>query len=397
MSGIFNKLDNSNSFSNVLSKNEYIFFYDETNNFRKLYLHESYRDKFYLNSTANPFVLGGLVFKKKLHNLDEISANLNLLFKNLNYQKTQKEFKFKHVAKGDLEHVLKSNKLISYFEWIIQNNISIHVQILDVVFWTIVDIVESETAAEIYYAKMPFGIDSGTYPLAFLKSFLYDLVQKNKIEFFKKLHELGYPEINSENRLKFIGFLKELANRYENDKSNKMLRNPLNRMVLAVFKEILEEFGNNENDGFVFLEDEPKHKIINKMNVFYQNRIDSFPNSYHVFDHEYQVEAEIDKIWNNRDRKNYIFKESSADFFIQLSDVVIGFFRILFEFLIAIDFELIEEFVNKLSDNQKKCLNLFFDIYDYSIKETEYFIHYITPTLIKEKFEILYFSIKKAP
>ncbi len=396
MSDIFDSVDKVNMFYKVLSTNEYIFFYDETNNFRKLYLHENYSDKFYLNSNANPFVLGGLVFKKNIHNLDEISDNLKLLFKKLNYQKTQKEFKFKHIAKGNLEHALKSNKLISYFEWIIESNISIHVQILDVVFWSIIDIVESKTAADIYYAKMPLGIDSGAYPLAFLKSFLYDLVQKNKIEFFKKLYELGYPEINSKNRLKFIQFLKELSNRYENDKSNKILRNPLNLMVLEVFKEILEEFGNKENDGFVFLEDEPKHKIINKMNVFYQNRIDSFPNSYHIFDQEYQVEVEIDKIWNHRDIKNYIFKESSADIFIQLSDVVIGFFRILFEFLIAVDFELIEEFFNKLSDNQKICLNLFFDIYDSSIEETEYFIHYITPSLIKEKLERLYCLIKKA-
>lgn len=397
MSDIFDGADKLNIFSEILSTNNYIFFYDETNNFRKLYLHENYSDKFYLNSNANPFVLGGLVFKKDIHNLDEISDNLNFLFKNLNYQKTQKEFKFKHIAKGDLEHVLKSNKLISYFEWIIQNNISIHVQILDVVFWSIIDIVESKTAAYIYYNKMPFGIDSGAYPLAFLKSFLYDLVQKNKIEFFRKLHELGYPRINSENRSKFIQFLKELSDRYENDKSNKMLRIPLNRMALEVFKEILEEFGNQENDGFIFLEDEPKYKIINKMNIFYQNRIDGFPSSYHIFDQEYQVEAEIDKIWNNRDSKNYIFKESSKDIFIQLSDVVIGFFRILYEFLIPIDFDLITDFVNKLSDNQKKCLILFFDIYDSSIEETEYFIHYITPTLIKEKFEILYYLTKKAP
>lgn len=397
MSDVFDSTEKVNLFSKVLSTNEYIFFYDETNNFRKLYLHENYRDKFYLNSNANPFVLGGLVFKKNIHNLDEISNNLKLLFKNLNYQKTQKEFKFKHIAKGNLEHVLKSNKLISYFEWIIQNNISIHVQILDVIFWSIIDIVESKTAARIYYAKMPIDIDFGAYPLAFLKSFLYDLVQKNKIEFFSKLHELGYPEINSENRFKFINFLKELSSKYENDKSNKMLRNPLNRMVLGVFKEILEEFVNQENDGFVFLKDEPKHKIINEMNVFYQNRIDSFPNSYHIFDHEYQVEAEIDKIWYNRDCKNYIFKESSKDIFIQLSDVVIGFFRILFEFLIVIDFESINEFVDKLNENQKICLNLFFDIYDSSVEETEYFIHYITPMLIKEKFEILYDSIKKAP
>ena len=48
MSDIFDGADKLNIFSEILSTNNYIFFYDETNNFRKLYLHENYSDKFYL-------------------------------------------------------------------------------------------------------------------------------------------------------------------------------------------------------------------------------------------------------------------------------------------------------------------------------------------------------------
>src|SRR5689334_18368316 len=81
----------------------FTFYHDETNNIRKFYIKEY---GFNHSFTAN-FVLGGIVH-------EGISPDIKPLFDKLNLQKTIKEVKLKHIAKGEFLDCLKSEKL-NYF------------------------------------------------------------------------------------------------------------------------------------------------------------------------------------------------------------------------------------------------------------------------------------------
>ena len=374
----------------TLSDSIYILYYDESNNFRKLYLDDKYSHQCYLNSEANPFVLGGLGFKQTIHDIDKIRNQLASLFKKMNKQPTQKEFKFKHVATGDFPSILKSPKLKVFFNWLIENRIFIHIKVLDVIYWSIVDIIESETALKIYCQYIPINIEDGAHALPLLKTLFYEMVQAYKEDFFKELYELGYPNINTENKLDLINFLSSLVDRYRNDQQ---IYKPLSTVpLLNVFDLVLKAFKDPKSDAFVFLDGEHKHKLIQQMNVYYQARVDSFPKSYHFFDEEEEV---IDQLCKHREDKNYVFLPSDSENFIQLSDIAIGFTRVLFDFINKIDFLEIEDFVTNLTSHQKECLGLFITIYDYSIEECEYFMHYVGPFSSKDKFEQLRCLVKK--
>ncbi|EHF3472149.1 hypothetical protein J1C15_003145, partial [Proteus mirabilis] len=69
----------------------YTFYYDETNNIRKLYLKDS---GFNVNKADN-FILAGILHKGR-----NTSCDYSTLFQMLNLQKSTHELKLKHVAKG---------------------------------------------------------------------------------------------------------------------------------------------------------------------------------------------------------------------------------------------------------------------------------------------------------
>ena len=75
------------------------FYYDETNNIRKFYLDNNKNN--YINSEDNPFILGGIAIEQSLLETERFKQSLQDLFKKWGIQTTQKEVKFKHIAKGD--------------------------------------------------------------------------------------------------------------------------------------------------------------------------------------------------------------------------------------------------------------------------------------------------------
>ena len=108
----------------------YTFYYDETNNIRKLYLTEAG-----LNiEQADNFVLAGIVHKGLICN-----ADYSTLFNKLGLQKTTKELKLKHVAKGNFLAMLGSKKLNLILKWLTENNFYIHYFNLNLMYWSLAD------------------------------------------------------------------------------------------------------------------------------------------------------------------------------------------------------------------------------------------------------------------
>ncbi|MEQ1723265.1 MAG: hypothetical protein ABL930_08810, partial [Pseudobdellovibrio sp.] len=113
----------------------FTFYYDETNNIRKLHI----RDDQKLNvSNLGNFVLGGIVHEGSARdfNIAELRARLRL-------DKGVKEIKLKHIASGNFLELLESQKLNIFLAWLNENRLMIHFSHLDPIFWSIVDIIDS--------------------------------------------------------------------------------------------------------------------------------------------------------------------------------------------------------------------------------------------------------------
>ncbi len=112
----------------------FTFYYDESNNIRKLHL----TSKGLNVDKACNFVLAGIVHKGETH-----CADFDALRRSLNIQLSAKEIKLKHIGTGSFENILKSKKLGVLLKWLIDNNFYLHYFNLNVLYWSIVDIIDS--------------------------------------------------------------------------------------------------------------------------------------------------------------------------------------------------------------------------------------------------------------
>lgn len=98
-----------NNFSKLLCPNadfdaQYTFYYDETNNIKKLHLNKG---NFNVAFSSN-FVLGGLAYMGAKPDVSDI-------FEGLNLQANTNEVKLKHLAFGDFMDCLTSRKLTLFW------------------------------------------------------------------------------------------------------------------------------------------------------------------------------------------------------------------------------------------------------------------------------------------
>ena len=108
------------------------FYYDETNNFGKVYITQ---EEFNVSIESN-FVLGGIIDNEELIEFEEFRKSLKL-------QANVNELKFKNIATGSFTDCLKSWKLKMYLEFITDSEFDVHFSSLNILYFGIVDIVDS--------------------------------------------------------------------------------------------------------------------------------------------------------------------------------------------------------------------------------------------------------------
>jgi len=159
--------------------NKYTFFYDETNNIRKLFLKENGKVNIQLKELNQNFLLGGVCYEDTTTltsvDFEKLKSDLYLDKKII---ENNWEIKFKHIAKGDFLECLKSKKLKTFLEWIISNNLYIHYSSLDIFYWSIVDILESSVE---HYKQFRYE------ELNYYKMILYEVAKVNIEDFLKIL------------------------------------------------------------------------------------------------------------------------------------------------------------------------------------------------------------------
>lgn len=319
----------------------YTFYYDETNNIRKLYLTES---GFNVDQADN-FVLAGIMHKGL-----SCQKDFSALFDRLKLQKSIKELKLKHVAKGSFLDMLKSEGLHTILKWLLDNEFYIHYFNLNLIYWSIVDIIDSIIDG----TKNPFYVMNHML----LKSDLYELANGKQHEFLEKLRYFNYPDVTENQASAFCEWLVSFV-----DANNVALPNDR--------AEILSEFVKESviMDELPFISGFHGRELISNFMVFYLQKLYLFKNSKHIFDEEHSIEEllKIDPLTENgKPFKNYEFIKSHDVKAVQISDVIAGLLGKYFTYFKNVSFLQVKLDKESLSAQQLDTLGVLRRLIDVS-------------------------------
>ncbi len=250
---------------------KYNFYYDETNNIRKLLFKETGILNINACDLNKDFVLGGIV---DLYDSDLIDQFCELKL-NLKSDKSIKEIKFKHIAKGRFLDCLKSNKLTIFLNWITDNKLKVHYSNINILYWSIVDIVDS------------FAVNHTNFNYAFIneiKTCFYEIVKLREVYFISLLYRYQYPNIKREKIKQFINELRLFILEANENSGN------YNFIVLM----LVDLINICQHKELVFIQGYKEYQLIETFTNFYINRLTIFKNSKHVFDEEVVIMNDLD-------------------------------------------------------------------------------------------------------
>lgn len=342
-------LDNPNADFNT----NYTFFYDETNNFRKLKV----REFDFNNSLDANFVLGGVAYSGQRPQIDNIFDFLKLT-------PNQTEVKFKTITNGDFLTCLTSKKLEHILRRVLDSDLYMHYFSLNYLYWSLVDIVDSTII------NSGFNQEQMLYLVPAMKDAFY-ITCKLEIDFVHDLfYRYNYPNLQKNDIKPFCKAIINLIEKYE-DESN--LQFPL-----MMLKGLLQ--GALKNNDLIFLRDNTSHMLIDSFVHYYLTSIYLFKNSQHIFDIEVTIQeqlADFAILDNNTPITNYQFVVSESEILIQLSDVMVGLFGKMTEYTNTHESDEIIEEYSKLTQKQRNNIKLLMAIIDKSDKHNTGFLHNI--------------------
>ncbi len=328
------------------------FYYDETNNFKKLHIKN--RDDFNANIESN-FVLGGLCHDRS----DKIDETL--IFSNIKLQKTTNEVKLAHIANGDFLDMLKSSKLTCFLENLRAMPLYLHYQSLNPLYYSLVDIIDSNHNNKFLKSNRV------------LKATIYDVLKRNLSKTKEIFKSYGYPNIGKNDVRDFIYDLIDLT---EGElKESSFIEE---KIRLGLLLEFLRD--TEDGDELIFLSDEDEYIMIKRLNELYSHNTVMFINSEHIFDNESDVQnsfSEVNMVYKGKDICNYSFVDSKSSVLVQASDVIIGVIGKLFSFIRRIDISLLGDVISNMNELQIKNLDLLLTLYNKSLKRNPSFINSI--------------------
>lgn len=330
------------------------FFYDETNNVKKFQFKNGN-----LNVTEEKsFVLGGIAY-------ESVRPDLTGMFDGLNLMANASEVKFRHVCRhGELLDCLKSSLLTPFLKFILSKDIYMHYSSLNVLYYALADIIDS--ALEDY----PLANRISTQYPFFLKDAIYRIAVLEKDAIMPLLFNYEYPSIPDGKASDFVNELLAIVDKYSDH----------NELHLPVqFLKDLLKYASGKSE-LVFLTDEKKHVMINGFVELYKRPVYLFVNSMHHFDHEADIELEIDKYsytYEGEVLNNFDLSDSKADQLTQASDVIVGLLGKISNFVNDHTIQEIEDNLENLSVVQLENLELLRSLAEKSHDKNMAFVHYV--------------------
>ena len=358
----------------------YNFYYDETNNYRKVKLLDfglGFKDNRILTDN---YTLGGICIEQ------EKVLDTYKLMTSLKLQKNQ-ELKAKTFFKKRNEFIqcIGHPKLELILDWIL-DYCYIHYSDMDALYYSVINIVDS-----VCDSTMPYDL-----VMAF-KSELYILLRKNLIEFLYLCTSTDYPNITEVNL--FCNGLIDIINNNEieeNDESDDYY-NGIHFYTLGLFRQLLKN--KRKGKELIFLKDNNDKTIIDSFYHLRQQQCIVFNTSHHIFDNEVNDEESMNEnkvfLENGDELRNFEFKDSKLLKELQISDIIIYLMSKFLKFITYTELGEIESKINCIGktgrENTRKLLN----IIDKSDLESKYFICTIMPQQVILRRTTMYQYIKK--
>lgn len=275
-------------------------YYDETNNIKKFKLNE---EKHKFNAPADTiFVLGGIE--------GEGSVKIEDLKSLFNLQDSVHEVKSHNIYSGTLADCLKSERLDSFLDLLIDKNWHIHFSSLNVLYWSNVDILDSIDGFDL---QMPTNIFT-------LKALFYRIMKSDITSFFNLVLKYRYPNIESQEIPAFMEDLILMCRTYK-DSSHEV---GVTQCCMGLIEWLQKA---SQQEGLVFIQDEEELIMLKELTHIYRSEISTWINSRLIMDNEIDVIYELKKnpiSIDGNNVNNYIFVDSKMDTMVQLSDVAVG-------------------------------------------------------------------------
>lgn len=330
---------------------KYIFYYDETNNYRKVKITEKGLNDFKV--LFDNFTLGGICFEKNKEK-DNKELIMNLKLQTGQELKSKTFFKGKNTFKDCIEH----NKLNLILNWVL-SNAYVHYSDIDSIYFSVIDIVDS-------ICNNPIG---KYFPQDLIDAFndeLYWAIRNNFYFFLNICKKTDYPNVTNE---KIKIFYKGLVNIINKEKYN----------TLKLLKDLIEQFINC-ND-LIFLKDNEERTIMDSFYSLRQQRCIIFRDSMHIFDKELVDEQKMNDeymILDDGDRlENYKFIDSKDEVNIQISDIIVYIIAKYLKFLTHYPNENVENTLKSMNKIGKENLIILIQIINKSNKENTFFLETI--------------------
>ena len=329
-------------------------YYDETNNVRRLTLSEVGLN----NDPDRMFALAGIALKPG----KEI-VGWYALRKEMGIQVSATEIKYKHVAPPEYEGALASERLTTFLEWLTESETLIHYSVLDVLFWSVLDIIESLMADErvnIYEVHME------------LKNELAFAVKVDPKAFMTLVHGFGYPNLN---RADVPAFLKCVLAFVER-------RLPKNRnLATQALKKLLRGAAKLPRLELTFLHDNEYGELIGDFSVHFMHVLCMFKQASHILDRETNIERILQRfeIRNGERRLDYRFSDSKIEIGIQASDVIAGLIGRHFTYVLGHSLPELKRALDRFSERQHKNLSLLSRLIQASDAYSNGLLHAVQP------------------
>lgn len=332
-------------------------YYDESGNSKHLLI----KDNGELNSGEDSmFVLGGVQAENPI-SMDELKSFMK---KDINA-----ELKANKDLKGSFTDILRKEHFKNILSLIDSKGWNIHFDIVSILYYGFVDIIDSIKGTEIAPVEM--------------KAILYEVLKNNFTETVNLFKKYKYPDIDDKNKNAFLdGIVGFMENQVQTDAEN-LIMNP----ILLVLKALFEKAKSQKE--LTFIQDEKPNIWVDEFVQFYRQEITNFPNKTLIFDEEKQVQGILAKEVFEIDGKvlsNYSFDDSSKNPMIQMSDYVVSILRKYFIFLDRRESE-VESDLKVLDDVQLGNFKLLNKVLRKSVEYNPVFFHFTCSIHTKNKFD----------
>jgi hypothetical protein len=323
----------------------YTFYYDETNNPRRLHVTEA---GFNVEAPLC-FVLGGVAHRGPPRPLDIASVR-----QAVRLQATAKELKRENLGKGDFLQLLGMWKVETFLDWVAAEGLLVHYFVLDPLYWALVDIVDSVITQD-HLAHMQAVHWQ-------LKNDLFAVLSADWADVAALFHRYDYPNVGRDGRGAFIG---EVRQRLEDRQSL------LGEFSYQMLKGVLD--AGQKSDQLIYLEDELPNTLIDSFAGFFLERLCLFKNAKHRLDVEKVIQAKLADFRfmdGTRELHHFSFVDSTTEPGVQISDCLVGLMGKFFSYVSRTEPAQIIADRRALKPGQVRTLAKFNALLDRSNEET---------------------------